>query len=91
MNHWIIVPVVLPALLRLGAGVALAALPLALWHGLQGSFGAWLEDSFLTPWRIAGQQFLAYPGYTHLAVLALDAPEGLPKAGLATTDRKSVV
>ncbi|HKY95445.1 MAG TPA: hypothetical protein VJL84_09070 [Kiloniellales bacterium] len=62
---------VLPALARLLVGALLAALPLALWHGLEGSLGAWLRDSFLTPWRIAAQDFLAFPGYTELLADAL--------------------
>lgn len=72
--------VVLPALGRLAAGAFLAALPLALWHGLEGSLGPWLADSFVTPWRIAAQEFLAYPGYTRLladALAVLRAPADL--------------
>jgi hypothetical protein len=73
----------LPALARLLAGALLAALPLALWHGLEGSLGPWLRDSFLTPWRIAAQDFLAYPGYSELladALAILRSPPGLAEA-----------
>ena len=72
--------VMLPALAQLLLGIALAALPLALWHGLEGSLGPWLRDSFLTPWRIAAQDFLAYGGYTEILADALGiiaAPPGV--------------
>ncbi len=59
------------ALFRLLAGALLAALPLVLWNLADGGLYEWLQDTFITPWRIAGQSFLATPGYSHLLALAL--------------------
>lgn len=54
--------------LRLSIGAILAALPLVIYHILEGSLGDWIDDIFFTAFLIHEQPFIAQVSFGHLAI-----------------------
>ena len=55
---------------RFGLGGAVAALPLLLYHLVNGSLGAWFDDTVVTALSLTGLDFISRPSYGNILLAA---------------------